>query len=137
MTAASSVLTVSSPNPLLLDSNVVVWLNNRSPRLPATVIQQIRTCPQVYVSAATAWELGIKQALSRLTLTHRVSDFIRLRKMTELSVTVAHGEAVQSLPLHHRDPFDRLLVAQAMVEGLVLVTADKVLLQYGIPVLLV
>lgn len=137
MTEASGVLTVSSLHPLLLDSNVVVWLNNRSPRLSATVIQQIRSCPHVYVSAATAWELGIKQALSRLTLTHRVSDFIRLRKMTELPVTVAHSEAVPALPLHHRDPFDRLLVAQAMVEGLILVTADRTLLRYGIPILLV
>jgi PIN domain nuclease of toxin-antitoxin system len=56
--------------------------------------------------------------------------------MTELPVTIQHGEAVRDLPLLHRDPFDRLLVAQAIVEGLVLVTGDRLLLRYGIPVLL-
>jgi PIN domain nuclease of toxin-antitoxin system len=57
--------------------------------------------------------------------------------MIELPVAIRHGEAVRSLPLHHRDPFDRLLVAQAMLEGLTLVTGDHVLLQYGIPILMV
>jgi PIN domain nuclease of toxin-antitoxin system len=57
--------------------------------------------------------------------------------MTELPVTIRHGEAVRNLPLHHRDPFDRLLVAQALVESLILVTSDKKLAQYGVPVLLV
>jgi PIN domain nuclease of toxin-antitoxin system len=57
--------------------------------------------------------------------------------MTELPVTIQHGEAVRDLPLHHRDPFDRLLVAQAMIEGLILVTGDKLLLKYGVPVLIV
>jgi PIN domain nuclease of toxin-antitoxin system len=57
--------------------------------------------------------------------------------MTELPVTIQHGEAVRDLPLHHRDPFDRLLVAQAMVEGLILVTGDKRLTEYGVPILLV
>jgi PIN domain nuclease of toxin-antitoxin system len=56
--------------------------------------------------------------------------------MTELPVTIKHGEAVQNLPYYHRDPFDRLLIAQAKVEGLILVTADRLLLQYGIPILL-
>jgi PIN domain nuclease of toxin-antitoxin system len=56
--------------------------------------------------------------------------------MTELPVSIEHGEAVRSLPLHHRDPFDRLLVAQAMVEGLILVTGDRHLLDYGVPILL-
>jgi len=54
-----------------------------------------------------------------------------------LPVTIRHGEAVRNLPLHHRDPFDRLLVAQALVESLILVTSDKKLAQYGVPVLLV
>jgi PIN domain nuclease of toxin-antitoxin system len=57
--------------------------------------------------------------------------------MTELPVTIRHGEAVRNLPLHHRDPFDRLLVAQALVEGLILLTGDRRLLNYGIPIQLV
>jgi PIN domain nuclease of toxin-antitoxin system len=57
--------------------------------------------------------------------------------LKELPVTIRHGEAVRELPLHHRDPFDRILVAQALVEGLILVTADERLMKYGVPVLMV
>jgi PIN domain nuclease of toxin-antitoxin system len=91
----------------------------------------------VFLSAVTAWELSIKQALGGLTLLRPVSDFIQSHGLTELPVSIRHGEAIRSLPLHHRDPFDRLLVAQAMVEGLVLVTGDRRLLSYGVPILLV
>ncbi|MGA3264287.1 MAG: type II toxin-antitoxin system VapC family toxin [Terracidiphilus sp.] len=122
---------------LLLDSNVVVWLDRKPERLPALVMGKIETASQVYLSAVTAWELGIKQSLGGLTLLRPVSDFLQTHGMTELPVTIRHGEAVRDLPLHHRDPFDRLLVAQAMVEGLILVTSDRLLLNYGVPILLV
>lgn len=121
----------------LLDSNIVVWLDHKPGRLPASAVRQILSAPQLFLSAVTAWELGIKQSLGTLTLLRPVSDFLQIHGMTELPVTIRHGEAVRNLPLHHRDPFDRLLVAQAMVEGLVLVTSDKRLAQYGIPILLV
>jgi PIN domain nuclease of toxin-antitoxin system len=122
---------------LLLDSNVVVWFDQRPARLPATAVRQIESAPQVFISAVTAWELAIKQSLGSLTLASPVSSFVRTNGMIELPVAIRHGEAVRSLPLHHRDPFDRLLVAQAMLEGLTLVTGDHVLLQYGIPILMV
>ena len=122
---------------LLLDSNIVVFLDHKSKRLSSTVLYRIQTSPQVYLSAVTAWELSIKQSIGKLKLARQVSEFISGENMTELSVTVQHGEAVRALPLHHRDPFDRLLVAQAMVEGLILVTTDRLLAQYGIPILLV
>jgi PIN domain nuclease of toxin-antitoxin system len=121
---------------LLLDSNIVVWLDQKPGRLPASVVRQIESAPQVYLSAVTAWELSIKQSLGGLTLARPVSDLIQTHGMIELPVTIRHGEAVRNLPLHHRDPFDRLLVAQAMVEGLILVTGDRLLLRYGIPILL-
>lgn len=120
---------------LLLDSNVVVWFDKRSPRLPALAMKEIEAAPQVFVSAVTAWELAIKQSLGGLSLSRPVSHLVEAAGMIELPVTFRHGEAVQRLPLHHRDPFDRLLVAQAEVEGLVLVTGDKRLAQYGIRVL--
>jgi len=122
---------------LLLDSNIVVWLDQKPERLPAQVVQRLESEPLVYLSAVTAWELSIKQSLDKLTLARPVSDLLRTHGMTELSVTIRHGEAVRNLPLHHRDPFDRLLVAQALVEGLILVTADEDLARYGVPVLLV
>jgi PIN domain nuclease of toxin-antitoxin system len=123
--------------PLLLDSNIVVWLDQKPKRIAASVVDRIERTPLVYLSAVTAWELSIKQSLGGLTLARPVSGFINSHKMTELPVTTRHGEAVRNLPLHHRDPFDRLLVAQALVEGLILVTGDRLLLQYGIPLLLV
>jgi len=123
--------------PLLLDSNIVVWLDQKPKRLPASVLLQIESAPQVFLSAVTAWELGIKQSLGGLALSQPVSDFLQTRGMTELPVSIRHGEAVRNLPLYHRDPFDRLLLAQAMVERLVLVTGDRLLLRYGIPILLV
>ena len=122
---------------LLLDSNVVVWLDQKPQRIPESVLFHIESAPQVFLSAVTAWELAIKQSLGSLTLLRPVSDLIHTHRMIELPVTIRHGEAVRDLPLHHRDPFDRLLVAQAMVEGLILVTGDQKLLSYGVPILLV
>lgn len=122
---------------LLLDSNVLVWLDQNQERIPSQVMLQIESTQRVFLSAVTAWELSIKQALGGLTLLRPVSDFIQSHRLTELPVSIRHGEAIRSLPLHHRDPFDRLLVAQAMVEGLVLVTGDRRLLSYGVPILLV
>jgi PIN domain nuclease of toxin-antitoxin system len=122
---------------LLLDSNIVVWLDQKPERLPDFVILQLESAPQVYLSAVTGWELAIKQSLGSLTLSRPVSDLLQTHGMTELPVTIRHGEAVRNLPLHHRDPFDRLLVAQALVEGLILLTGDRRLLNYGIPIQLV
>jgi len=124
-------------SPLLLDSNIVVWLDEKSPRITPALQFQIQTTPVVYLSAVTAWELGIKQSLGKLQLVSQVSDIARDYGLSELAVTVTHAEAVRTMPLHHRDPFDRLLVAQAMMESLILVTSDRKLLRYGVPILLV
>jgi PIN domain nuclease of toxin-antitoxin system len=121
----------------LLDSNVVVWLDQKPQRLTAAAINQIESASQLFLSAVTAWELSIKESLGSLTLARPVSELIQTHAMRELPVTIRHGEAVKNLPLHHRDPFDRLLVAQAMVEGLTLITGDRFLIKYGIPILLV
>jgi PIN domain nuclease of toxin-antitoxin system len=122
---------------LLLDSNVVVWLDQKPQRIPESVMIRLESAPQVFLSAVTAWELAIKQSLGSLTLLRPVSDLIHTHQMIELPVTIRHGEVVRDLPLHHRDPFDRLLVAQAILEGLILVTGDRQLLSYGVPILLV
>lgn len=131
------MISVAGQSRLLLDSNIVVWLDKKSARVSPALRHQLQTNPVVYLSAVTAWELAIKQSIGKLTLASQVSEIIRDYSMSELPVTVAHGEAVRGLPLYHRDPFDRLLVAQAMIEGLVLVTSDRKLLRYGVPVLMV
>jgi PIN domain nuclease of toxin-antitoxin system len=124
-------------SPLLLDSNIVVWLNQKLDRISSIALQQIEESPQVFLSAVTIWELAIKESNGGLTLARPASDLLHTHNLTELPVTIQHAEAVRDLPFHHRDPFDRLLVAQAKLEGLILVTADRLLTQYGIPIILV
>jgi len=90
---------------------------------------------EIYVSAATAWELGIKQASGKLTLSHSIQELVRRWGFTALPITMAHAEKAAALPLLHKDPFDRMLVAQAMEEGLIFVTVDRQLAKYGVSIL--
>lgn len=89
----------------------------------------------VCVSAASAWEIGIKKALGKLGAPDDLENQIRDARFIPLQVTIAHGLAVGELPRLHGDPFDRLLVAQAKLENLTLVTRDERLGEYGVPIL--
>ena len=117
---------------LLLDTHAVVWWDNDE--LPKTIVRRIQRAETVFVSAVTAWEIAIKSALGKITARGRVEDVLQDYGFVELPVFVRHADALRSLPSLHRDPFDRLLVAQAIVENLVLVSADPALRQYGVPV---
>jgi len=121
----------------LIDSHILIWLDSGNQRLKPAVLQMLQFASQRYLSAATAWELGMKQATGKLRLRVPVGSMLQVFGLLELPVTVRHGEKAAQLPLLHRDPFDRMLVAQAMVEGLILVTADSLMAQYGVPVVLV
>ena len=116
----------------LLDTHILLWLNSGIRRIPKAVIRQIDEADQVYSSAASAWELSIKQSLGKIALAAPLSRFVREAGMLELPVTMQHAEAAAALPLHHRDPFDRMLVAQAMIEDLLLITADHRIAEYAI-----
>lgn len=87
-------------------------------------------------SAASAWEIAIKSAIGKLEVPagSSISRELELDGFTQLPVTIAHADAVRQLPPLHRDPFDRMLVAQALVEGLTIVTADEALRAYGVAV---
>lgn len=119
---------------LLLDTHVLLWAASRPERLgPAREL--IATAEERLLSAASVWELAIKAGLGKIDLgadaaawTQRAARELQL---SALPVTWAHAAAVSALPSVHRDPFDRLLVAQAQVEGLVLLTADNLLADYG------
>jgi PIN domain nuclease of toxin-antitoxin system len=121
----------------LLDSHILVWLDTGDDRLTQQVLEMLRGAEQKYLSAVTAWELSLKQAAGKLRLRKPVSSMLEPFGLLELPVAIRHGDRAALLPLHHRDPFDRMLVAQAFVEGLVLVTADDELSKYGVPILLV
>ncbi|MBS2022192.1 MAG: type II toxin-antitoxin system VapC family toxin [Deltaproteobacteria bacterium] len=118
---------------LLLDTHVLLWWDQDE--LPARVVRRIQGAEQVYVSAATAWEIGIKRTLGKLKGKGRVADVLADYGFLELPITIAHAERVESLPQIHRDPFDRILVAQALEESLVLVSDDERIREYGAPVI--
>jgi PIN domain nuclease of toxin-antitoxin system len=123
---------------LLLDTHVALWSIIDSPRLPRRIRVLIEDpANEIIVSAASIWEIGIKHALRRggsnpLPFSaHQSMAFFLQAGYELLSVTPEHGAAVETLPLHHGDPFDRLLVAQAMTEPLRLVSHDPAIARYG------
>ena len=121
---------------LLLDSHVFLWWRMADPRLSRGVVDEVQRASVVYVSAATAWELGLKVALGKLRIPEPVEDGARDSGFAELPVTFRHTRAAAALPMHHRDPFDRMLVAQALEEGLRIATHDdSALAAYGVPTL--
>ncbi len=119
----------------LLDSNVLFCLNSSPDRIPADVITELDAAVAVYFSAASSWELAIKQSLGKLQMSGSISAFEERAGFLELAGTTRFAEAAAQLPMHHRDPFDRVIVAQAMSEGLVLITSDRRLARYGVQTL--
>lgn len=121
---------------LLLDTHVFLWWVGEPARLPENVRTAIADpATLVYVSAASAWEISIKRALERLDL--RDEEFrygIQESGFEELAIRFEHGLAAGDLPSHHRDPFDRMLIAQAKTEGLRLVTHDRSMAAYDIDI---
>ncbi len=119
---------------LLLDTHVLIWWDEGRP-LAAEARRAIEDAEAVYVSAASAWEIAIKTGLGRLRPTRTVDEAVRESGFLELPVTFRHAERVTTLPAHHHDPFDRLLVAQADVEKLTVVTRDAVFGRYPVIVI--
>ena len=119
---------------LLVDTNVIVWLllGDRSRVSEAARLALEDERNRVAVSAATVWEIAIKRSVGKLTIADGWGRALARLGFDSLPVTAIHAEAVEQLPWHHRDPFDRLLVAQARAEGLGLVSADFRLAAYGV-----
>lgn len=121
----------------LLDSHILIWLDTGNDRLTLPVREKLRFAEQRYLSAATAWELSLKQAAGKLQLSASISSMLATFRLQELPVSIRHGERAATLPLHHSDPFDRMLVAQTLEENLILLTADKRMAEYAVPILFV
>lgn len=121
---------------LLLDSHALLWWQEDDPRLGANArkaVEQPNTA--LYFSAASVWELAIKRAQQKLELPDSLLEVLADEGFVEIAISAADGLRAGSLPPHHKDPFDRMIVAQAQSEGLTVVTRDERIAAYGVPVL--
>ena len=118
---------------LLLDTHVLLWWLNDQPTLSKKSQAAIADGKNlVFVSAVVVWEITIKEALGKLEIPRNFKRVLENQPFKMLDITVEHAHAVRDLPVHHRDPFDRMLVAQAKVEGFTLVTHDVRLKKYKV-----
>jgi PIN domain nuclease of toxin-antitoxin system len=115
----------------------VLWWLTDEPTLAEEVKQRLDHEADVYVSAATLWEIGIKQAVGKLRDSADLPECVRESGFRELPIRFTHAVAASRLPPIHRDPFDRMLIAQASLEQLMLVTRDTEIQKYDVPVLAV
>ena len=125
---------------LLLDTHVVLWAATQPARLEAAVRARLEdTSNEVLVSVVSAWDIAIKQSLGKLDLVRPAEvwlpEVVRRTGFEVAPIDLTSALRVRALPWHHRDPFDRLLVAQALELGCTLVSRDDSLARYGVPVL--
>ncbi len=118
---------------LLLDTHILLWWLEDSPSLSKKIAQIISDRKNlVFVSAATAWEISIKQALGKIEAPDDLEAALLANGFQALPIAISHALLAGQLPPHHNDPFDRLLVAQAKIEELVLVTRDQKQILYDV-----
>ncbi|MDP9225287.1 MAG: type II toxin-antitoxin system VapC family toxin [Actinomycetota bacterium] len=121
---------------LLLDTHALIWWLEDSTELAGAARDAIGDGDnEVAVSAASAWEMAIKEAAGKLRVPPTLGDAVKTSGFTELPITIEHALKAGVLDPHHRDPFDRMLVAQALVEGYTIVTRDPRFEPYGVAVL--
>ncbi len=120
---------------LLLDTHPLLWWLGETPMSTRAHAAIVDPAISVVVSAASIWEIAIKQAIGKLEVDGRVIDHTERHGFDPLPISFVHAELAGGLPLHHKDPFDRLLIAQAHLEGLTIVTRDRAFDAYEVPVL--
>ena len=121
---------------LLLDTHVVLWWDSSDPQLgPACASAIADPSNRVFVSAASVWEIAVKQRAGRLSFTGAPTQMIVRNGFLPLPITGDQAEAAAALPPIHQDPFDRILIAQALLRGAVLATADVAIKRYAVPLL--
>jgi PIN domain nuclease of toxin-antitoxin system len=119
---------------LLLDTHILLWFLENDPKL-SDQVREVITNPAnlIFVSAISAWEISIKQSLGKLIAPNNLEEALRFSRFEILSITLAHGIKVADLPMHHKDPFDRMLIAQALIEDLTIITVDRKFKLYDVP----
>jgi PIN domain nuclease of toxin-antitoxin system len=121
---------------LLLDTQAFLWWMDASPKLSVRARRAIADpANEVCVSVASAWEIAIKRSLGKLRTPAGVGSALESEGFALLPIKLGHAEALESLPWHHRDPFDRMLIAQAKVEGVDLVSRDAEIALYEVNLL--
>jgi len=123
-------------NGYLLDTHVLLWLLDDSPRLGAAARRALASGQAVHASAASLWEIAIKARLGKPKVPNDLAEAVTRAGLVELPIAIAHTERLSEVELPHKDPFDAMLVAQARAAGLTLVTADAQILASGVPDLL-
>ena len=122
---------------LLLDTHILIWWLADDPRLSNRAREAIEKCDSAWVSAVSAWEIEEKRSRRLLDAPDDLEEVLPRYALNTLTLTLHHATVAGRLPRNHGDPFDRMLVAQAQVEGLTVLTVDKRMAEYGVPVLLV
>ena len=121
---------------VLVDSATLIWWFADSPQLGSEAERIIEDpATEAFVSVASIWEISLKRGIGKMRFEGEVSEWMDAGLMYDLPVQAEHAVVAGALPLHHRDPFDRMLVAQAQVEGLALLTPDGALRRYDVPVI--
>jgi len=121
---------------LLVDTHVLIWAVLEDAALPARFRAALSDPEaEIHVSAVSVWELAIKRAMGKLVVPADLFDQVAAAGCLALPIAWDHARAVEALPLHHADPFDRMLIAQARVEGLTLLSADRAFAAYDVTLL--
>ena len=120
---------------LLLDTHIALSAITGDATLGEDFLNRLRHDPDIFLSPVSLWEITLKQAIGRLAGPADLAERVRDMAFRELPVTDAHAIAAGRLPPHHRDPFDRMLVAQAVTEGLTLVSRDESIALYDVDIL--
>jgi PIN domain nuclease of toxin-antitoxin system len=120
----------------LVDTHVLIWWLEKNPRLSATCYEAIDNPNNaVYASVVSAWEMSIKASRGKLKMPSDLAETLTANRFTILPIEIRHALMLRGLPHLHRDPFDRMLIAQARTENLTLVTRDPRILKYNLQVL--
>jgi PIN domain nuclease of toxin-antitoxin system len=118
---------------LLLDTHAALWFVSADPRLSTTALDHLRDASnRALISAVVVWEIAVKRSLGKLDAPDEYLSLLLGAGAHALAVSIEHALAVERLPWHHRDPFDRLLVAQASIEGAAIVSRDEALRPYDV-----